>query len=336
MRSRNNIIQLPPHIASEYRGKTIVISGGRGYIGSLLTQSLAIEKCKLILIDQSPGNAWLPLSKNAEILVFHGDISLRETWQSVLPGADYVFHLAAIEYHRSNYDKMRDLEVNALSVLHLIDVCTQNNERPKIIFSSSANIFGCVDTLPVNENYRDNPPSLWSVHKLLAENYLRVYAQKYDMKSVVLRLANVYGPTARPDTNTRVVINKMITNALAGESLTLYSNKNCMRDFIFIDDVVQAFLIAGAENKLRCNGDFYIIGSGEGNTLEDIWRTIVLQVKKITGKDVPLEFSDSVKIEPLDMRQFVADSSCFRNATGWSYQVSLEQGIETTVQCFMS
>ena len=159
---------------------------------------------------------------------------------------DYVFHLAAKEYfYRSEYDPEQDLQFNALPILRLLEVCRVQTYRPKIVFASSANLFGLVDTLPVNEDNRDNPLTMWAVHKLTAENYLRLYAQQFGIQSITLRLANVYGPTARWSVMDRVVINKVIAKALDGEALVTYANQSCVRDYVFLDDVVSAFMLAG-------------------------------------------------------------------------------------------
>ena len=336
MHSTSDFFKFSAGITEAYRGKTILISGGQGYIGSALAQSLADVDCKLILLDQSPNAAWMPQSQQAEISLLHGDVSTRKTWEPALAGVDYVFHLAALEYHRSAYDIMRDLQVNGLSAVHLLEVCRENDFRPKIIFSSSANIFGPIAKLPINESCPDNPPSVWSAHKLLAENYLRIYAQRYGIESITLRLANVYGPTAREETTTRTVVNKVIAKALTNGKLIVYANQNCLRDYVFLADVVRAFLLAGAGDKLSSNGDFYIIGSGEKKTIADVWRIIADKVKARTGKDVSVELDVSVKLEPLDMRQFIADTTVFRQATGWKPQVSLDKGIELTVEALMS
>ena len=186
-------------------------------------------------------------------------------------GIDYVFHLAAQEYfYRSGYDPEQDLQFNTLPILRLLEVCRTQNYRPKIVFASSANLFGLVDTLPVNEDNRADPLTMWAIHKLTAEHYLKLYSQQFGIKSISLRLANVYGPTARRSVMTRVVINKVIAKALGGEALITYANKGCIRDYVFLKDVVQAFLLAGAycgSNK----SPFYVIGSGEGETIADVW-----------------------------------------------------------------
>jgi len=323
-------------ILDAYEGRTILITGGRGYIGSALAQELSEIKCKLILADQSLDEKWKPEAEKADVLLLHGDVSLIETWETALPGVDYVFHLAAREYYyRSGYDPQSDLKYNALPIQHLLEVCRRQNLRPKIVFASSANLYGVVDTLPVNEDSRDNPLTLWAIHKLMAEHYFRVYAQKFDIRSTTLRLANVYGPTPRLSAMNRVVINKVICQALAGKALLTYANHHCVRDYVFLQDVLEAFLLAGSACNSR-ESLIYLIGSGQGKTMEDVWHLIADRVRLHYGKDIPVQFDPSVKIEPLEMRNFVADTRRFQTVAGWKPSVGIVQGIDTTIKTFLS
>ncbi len=327
---------IPSTILDAYHGRTILITGGRGYIGSALTQSLADVNCKLILLDQSPGDVWMPEGLEAEVLQLNGDVAARKTWDDILPGVDYVFHLAAQEYfYRSAYDPEQDLKCNALPILRLLEVCRRQDYRPKIVFASSANLFGLVDTLPVNEDDRDDPLTMWAVHKLMAEHYFRLYYKQFGIESTTLRLANVYGPTARWSVMTRVVINRVIAKSLDGEALITYANRGCVRDYVFLKDVVKAFLLAGAYRGLT-KSPLYVIGSGEGRTIADVWHLIADSVRSHIGKKVPIRFDESVNIEPIELRSFVADTTRFQDATGWKPKTGLTQGIDITVRAFLS
>lgn len=323
-------------ITDIYQGKTILITGACGFIGSSLTKSLVNVDCKLILLDHSNNLSWIPEPKRSKISIIQADVSLRQTWESALPGVDYLFHLAALEYNRKNFDIMQDLQINALSVTHLLELCREKYFNPRIIFSSSANLFGHVGSLPVNEKQQSNPMTLWSIHKLMAENYFNVYAIKYGIKSSILRLANVYGPTENKMAMNNVVINDIISRALKGESLKLYRNHKCIRDFIFLGDVVTAFLHAGAKDNSLSDSNLFVIGSGEGKTFADIWRLIARKVKERTHKEIHVAYDDSVEIEPFDMRNFIADTTLFRNVTGWQPSIFLDEGITLTINALLS
>ncbi len=318
-------------VAGTFSGKTILITGAMGYIGSFMAEILTNVDCKLMLLGNSRSIAWIPQKTQAEVSVFYGDVTVKKTWEEVLPGVDFIYHFAALEYDRSGFDVMLDLKVNTISLLHLLEACRENGYRPRVIFSSSANLFGHVKTLPVNEGHRDDPVSLWSLHKLMAEQYLRHYARAYGIQSIALRLTNVYGPTRNPEAANNVVVNRMISRALAGEGLTLYANKDCIRDYVFLGDVVNAFLHASSREVLSTDAGFYIIGSGERRTIDEVWKLIAEKVRQRTGINIPVVVDNSVKIEPLDMRDFIADTTRFRNATGWKPLVLLEEGIEQTV-----
>ena len=252
------------------------------------------------------------------------------------PGVDYVFHLATKEtlFPRPEYDPESDFKFNALPVLHLLEACRARNYRPGIVFASSANLFGLVDTLPVTEDNGDDPLTVWSVHKRTAEHYFQLYSRQFGINAITLRLGNVYGPTARRPVMTRVVINKIIAKALNGETVTTYANQGCVRDYVFLKDVVQAFLLAGAYCGSNKN-PFYVIGSGEGETIRDVWHLIADSVKLHTGKNVPIRCDESVKIEPIEWRNFVADTTRFRKLTGWKPRTKLAQGIHSTVSVFL-
>jgi UDP-glucose 4-epimerase len=332
MNSSDTVSSVPDNIAVQYEGKTVLVTGAAGFIGSKMSQLLSTIKCRLLLLDLCEQVPHMPHNVAADIEYIQDDITSSDCWQSVLPGVDCLFHFAALEYNRRNFDIMQDLRINAVSVYYLVESCRQSNLHPKIIFSSSANIIGIADKLPVDETLPNNPLSLWSAHKLLAENYLRIYALRYGVGSLVLRLANVYGPTVNEGVQTNVVINKVIAEALSGSGLTTYPNRNCLRDFIYIDDVILAFLYAGTIDSAIYDGRFYVVGGGQSKTIAQIWEIIADKIKVCTNRDVSVETDDSVKLEPLDMRQFVADYSAFRDVTGWKPRITIDKGVELTVR----
>jgi UDP-glucose 4-epimerase len=319
-----------------YGGKRALITGGHGFIGSSLAWELAGAGCRVVILDQCLDPSWRPEVLPGQIESVAGDIALRKTWEALLPGMDVVFHLAAVEYRALGYHPARDLRVNTRAVLQLLETCCRRGLRPRIVFSSSANLFGTGATVPIGEAYGDQPLALWSVHKLMAEQYLRVYARRYGIDAVILRLANVYGPTAAPGALFRVVLNRVVAAALAGKGLSLYANRHCRRDYVFSRDVVRAFLEAGRLASAAPEVEMFVIGSGEGRTFTDIWSLIARQVEGITGRPVPLAVDERQEIEPLDFRNFIADTTAFRRRTGWAPATFLEEGIAEVIETIRS
>lgn len=315
------------NISKIYKDKTILITGGTGYIGSCLTHALSKIDCNLKVLSGS-SSSWIPETNNANMTLLYGDVSNFNLWSTILDDVDYIFHLASVD---GINDYKREIEVNAMSMLHLINVCKSKGLSPKIVFSSSANIFGNVSSVPVNEEFPDKPASIWSIHKLLVEQYLKLYYYQFNINSVCLRLPNVYGIAPNKQTITRAVINKVIYKALNGENLFLYSNHNCIRDYIFIDDVISALLLAGGMEKDISKGQFYVIGSEEGKTISEAWKLISKKVSEKLGEEVIVEKDSTFKLTPMEMRNFIANTSSFNKVTGWNSEITFEKGIDLTV-----
>ena len=165
---------------TSYEGLNILITGSTGYIGSTLVKSFNSIDCNLIIST--------------------GDVSKKETWNDIIKDdIDIIFHLAAVEVEHETPE--RDLNVNSVSVLHMLQTCVEKRCNPKIIFASSTNVFGIVNEDKVNENTNAKPPAEWSAHKLLSEHYLKIYNEKFGLKSIILRLPNIYGPVRDKDIN---------------------------------------------------------------------------------------------------------------------------------------
>ena len=128
-----------------------------------------------------------------------------------------------------------------------------------------------------------------------------------------------------------MVLNKVIDKALNGETLYLYNNHNCVRDYIYIAVVIRAFLLAGSIKDVSCEGQFYVIGSQEGNMISDVWKLIAKIASDKIGKEIKIKVNKSVTLEPMDMRNFISDTRSFNKVTGWYSNMTLKKGIKTTV-----
>lgn len=321
---------------SSFYKKNILITGGAGYLASNLIAKLQDTDCHIIRVDL-PGAMFASVTGKACVDDIEGNVSDRAVWMSNLENVDVVFHLAAYEYkHGSEFNPILDLEANALSVLHLLEVCRLKKYFPRIVFASSSNLVGFPAQLPVNETCQDNPLTIYSIHKLTSEKYLQYYAREFGQHSVILRLANVYGAVSNMRVSIRVVLNRIIYRALKGEKLFLYRNSTCIRDYVWIDDVVAALFAAACLGNEYATGQYYLIGSGNGYQISDVWRMIADKVAQHTGKKPTVEEDTKEILEAIEWRNFTADTSRFTEATGWESSISLDEGIDRTIDYFLS
>jgi nucleoside-diphosphate-sugar epimerase len=317
-----------------YEGKRILITGSTGYIATCLVNSLKDTACHIVRLSRE-GTVFEPILGKAQIEDRTGDIRERAIWEEVLADIDVVIHLAADTSFAGNEAPFVDLAINLTPMMHLLEVCRLNAYSPTILFAGTVTQVGIPTRLPVDENHPDSPPTVYDLHKLLAEQYLEYYIRQEFVKGATLRLANVYGPGPASSSAARGVLNSMINRAVKRQTLTIYGQGNYMRDFVYIQDVAQAFLQAGA--NIECiNGQHFVIGSSRGYTITEAIHLVVERVAVKTGQRAPVTHIEPPKpMLPIELRNFVADSSRFSQALGWQAHVPLEQGIDLTIDYFL-
>jgi nucleoside-diphosphate-sugar epimerase len=175
---------------------------------------------------------------------------------------------------------------------------------------------------------------MYDLHKQVAEQYLRWYAEQGIVRGVTLRLANVYGPGPRSSRSDRGILNQMIRRALAGEPLTVYGTGEQVRDYVYVEDAARAFL-AAARNGESLTGGCFVIGSGRGHTIDEAMRMIAMRCAARTGIEVPVRHVEPPgALSPIEQRHFVADTRRFCAATGWHARCTLAEGIDLTMEAF--
>jgi nucleoside-diphosphate-sugar epimerase len=321
---------------SYYFGKHVLITGGAGYLASSIVAQLLDIECQIVRLDR-PGAAFIPVQGRARILDRFGDIRDRATWEDLLLGVDIVMHFAAqTSAPVAEQNLLADLNLNVVPMIHLLETCREKAIHPTILFSGTVTETGLPSILPVNEDHLDRPITVYDLHKWFAENYLLHYAQSGVIYGSVLRLANVYGPGPKSSSADRGVLNMMIRKALRGEPLTIYGDGKFLRDYVYIEDVARAFLVAAA-NIDDLSGHYFVIGSGHGYTISDAIHLVAYLVKKKTGRDVPvLHVEPPASLSPIETRNFIADSNRFMKATMWEARMSLTAGIEHTIDYFLT
>ncbi len=311
-------------------GKTIAVTGAAGFIGGRVVDRLASATGRVIRVARTT----LPRVENtsANVIDVIGDVTDRAIWDEVAH-ADIVFHFAA-ETGASCDDADASFHANVVPIRHLLAVCAERRRRPMVVFAGTATEAGIPTQLPVDEDQPDDPVTAYDRHKLMAENDLKTAAAEGAICGATLRLSNVYGPGAAGKGRDRDVLNRMIKAALGGEPLTVYGSGEYLRDYVFVEDVVDAFLEA-ADHAADMNGRHFIVGSGRGVSIRDAFELIAARVESFTGRRVPVvTMAPPDALSDLQKRNFVADPSRFSAVTGWRPSWSLSDGIDRTIEAF--
>jgi len=316
-------------------GKRILITGGAGYLASSLISLLKDVDCHIVRLGRTK-ERFAPVAGAARIEDVVADVREAAVWERALVDVAIVFHFAAqTSVYVANRDAVADLEANVIPMLHLLEASRRSGLKPIVLFSGTVTEAGIPSQLPVDESHPDNPVTVYDVHKLMAENYLKYYVAEGFVRGASLRLANVYGPGPKSSSADRGVLNLMILRALAGESVTVYGQGEQLRDYVFVDDVARAFVLAAAAIE-RTSGRHFVIGSGEGHTIAEAMATVCKSVAVKTGTKVPLIHLDPPHAQsPIEKRNFVADSQLFSRLTGWRARYSLSEGIDRTIEAIV-
>jgi len=319
-----------------YRDKSILLTGGSGFLASSLVEALADTKCHVRRLSRQ-GFSLSPAVGDVSIEDVRCDVTDMAIWDRVLEDIDIVFHFAAqTNVYTANEDPSADFTVNVLPMLNMLESCRKRGRRPAVLFAGTVTEAGMTPVIPVDENHRDHPVTVYDLHKLMAENYLKYYAGQGTVQGATLRMANVYGPGPQSSGAGRGLLNSMVRKALMGETLTVYGSGGYMRDYVYVKDVVEAFLAAGPAIAVL-NGGHFIIGSGEGHSIDEAAKLVAERVKEKFGRVVPVIHVDPPSgLSPVEARNFVADTKAFSRATGWKASTPLREGIDLTIDYFVN
>lgn len=311
-------------------GKNALITGGLGFIGSNLAHRLVQKGVNVTLYDallKPYGWNYANIKEiENDVKVKEGDIRDIQALARVAKGQDIIYHFAAqVGREISMENPQLDTDINCKGTLNLCEVCTKLEKKPKIVYAGSRGQIGEPVYLPVDENHPTTPTDIYGINKLAAEKYLLLYGNVFDFPVVSLRLNNVYGPRCQMQHGYYGILNWFIRNAMTGEPITVYGKGTQTRDYVYIDDVVEAFIAAGEYSS--CDGNVYFIGSGQETVFLDMVKEIQTSVGK--GKIMHIPFPE--QRESIDIKKFVINYDKFNAATGWKPKVTLQTGVQKTV-----
>ena len=309
----------------EISGKTALVTGGAGFIGSTLVRKLLDENVKVIVYDNFFSGDPENLREVADkIEVIRGDI-LDPAFDKVLEknGVKLVFNLAAEPFIPSCYDRPEHFfEVNATGTMNVLIACRDAGVERAVQYSSSE-VYGTAKTVPMTEDHPTLPLSTYAVSKLAADRLAYTLHHEQKIGVVILRQFNVYGPRETHP----YIIPELITQLNKGKDLKL-GNIKASRDLTYVDDAA-----LGAIALMKCDkavGEVVNMGYGEDTTVEELARTI----GKLMGHDdVNIEVEQK-RLRPLDVEQLVCDHSKLTELTGWEPKVGLEEGLKSTIDFF--
>jgi UDP-glucose 4-epimerase len=222
-------------------------------------------------------------------------------------------------------DPHTDLEINCRSQLTILEACRQHNPDTKVVFAGTRQIYGRPDRLPVDETHLVRPTDINGINKAAGENYHIVYNNVFGVRACSLRLTNVYGPRQLIRHNRQGFIGWFVRLALEGREIQVYGDGSQVRDFVYVDDVCDAFLRAGFDDK--CNGDVFNVGGSEPIAHRDLVALLLDEAGRGTVRYV--HWPDEKR--RIDIGSFYSDSTKFSTATGWRPAVELREGFRRTL-----
>ena len=317
-----------------YKGRSVLITGGLGFIGSNLARKLVeIDGVEVSIVDalipDHGGNLFNIEGIEDRVKVHTADMGDDYVINHLVGGVDFIFNLAGnVSHLESMLRPQRDLELNCTAQLTLLEACRSFNPHVKIIFTSTRQVYGKPVYLPVDEQHRVMPLDINGIHKLAAENYHLLYNRVYGMRTVCLRLTNTYGPRQLVRHNRQGFIAWFIRQALDGEVIELFGEGKQRRDLNYVDDVVEALLLAGASEDAE--GEIYNLGSGEPVSLSELSGELI----SLTGRGSILPVPFPLERQLIDIGNYYSSYQKIKTALGWRPRTPLRQGLARTIEFY--
>ena len=314
-------------------GKKILITGGLGFIGSNIAHQALKEGAEITLYDACiEPYGWnfanIKEIKN-DVEFLKKDIRDETALKKAVKGKDIVFHMAAqVGREISMENPELDIETNCYGSLYLAKACAEAANGAKVVFAGSRGQIGEPIYLPVDESHPAEPTDIYGINKLAAEKYLLLYGKVYDFPVVSLRLNNVYGPRCQMRKNFYGILNWFMKNAMCDEDITVYGQGSQTRDYVYIDDVVNAFLLAAKSPK--SNGETYFVGSGVETVFLDMVKEVIAAVGKGSYSHIPFP----PQRESIDIKRFVVSYGKIYQHLGWKPTYSLKEGVKRTFEFY--
>jgi UDP-glucose 4-epimerase len=315
-----------------YRGRKVLVTGGLGFIGSNLCRTLADLGARVLAVDSLlpdyGGNLFNLAGYEDRVRINIADVR-GHGMEYLVRGQEVLFNLAGqVSHLDSMTDPFTDLEINCRSQLWILEAARKNNPEIKIVYAGTRQVYGKPQRLPVDETHLLNPTDVNGINKISGELYHLVYNSVYGIRASSLRLTNTYGPRQLIRHDRQGFMGWFVRQALLGEQIQLYGDGSQRRDFDFVDDVVSAFLVAGASDA--ADGQVFNLGGEKPISLLDVVRLMI----EITGRGSYRLVPFPPDRKRIDIGDFYADATKIRRALGWQPRVGLREGLALTFEYY--
>jgi UDP-glucose 4-epimerase len=309
-------------------GRSALVTGGAGFIGSHLADRLIAEGWSVrVLDDFSSGRPENLARVGSQVELIQGDLCDEGTLAEAMDGVEFVFHQGAIpSVPRSVAEPLRTHRVNASGTLLVLEEARRAGVR-RVVYASSSSAYGDSVLLPKVETQPPAPLSPYALQKYVGEVYCRLYAELYGLETVALRYFNVYGPRQDPRSEYAAVVPRFVTACLEGRAPTVFGDGEQTRDFTYVEDAVRANLLAASAPKAP--GQVVNVAGGRRESL----RALLAVIRDLTGARVAAVHAPA---RPGDVRDSQADLTRARELLGYQPAVSLREGLRRTIESFRS
>ena len=307
-----------------FGGRRVLVTGGAGFVGGAVTRRLVEAGARVTVLDDLFTGLRETVPAQAELVV--GSVIDEPLVRDLVRHASLVFHMAARNIIASTRNPRDDFETNIGGTLNVL-LAARESRPERVVYSSSTSIYGNPRSIPINENDEVAALSPYAVSKFSGELYCHAFYESYGLPVAVVRYSNIYGPGQRPDNPYCGVVSKFLTSARQGTRLSVHGDGEQTRDFTFIDDAVEATLLAAVHP--RAEGEVFNVGTGIETSVNQLARLVCAAMER------PCEVEHIDRRDVDNIRRRVVNIEKARRMLRWSPQVTLERGLAHTVEWFL-